>query len=141
MSASNTNAVMLQDLVGEHIMDITPTTDIKHPFDSDANGIDFSLDGIIYMAFENPDDGYRSYLGALLAFKGEAYSLGWKNYEYVRRKVTCVYRDKSEYGVAELLDIIDVETGKLWVSVGTDNSDDYYPFFVGRITPIERDKS
>lgn len=37
--------------------------------------------------------------------------------------------------VNDVLEFVDVETGKIILEVGTDNTDDYYPCFVGYFSP------
>ena len=59
----------LSDLVGAHVLSGIETG--VRAFDDSfwcetSNYIKFTLDGITYMAVEDPDDGYRSYMGEIL---------------------------------------------------------------------------
>lgn len=134
-------AKALQELVGQRVMDYTPTTDVRHPFDTDCCGIAFTLDGVTYLCFEDGSDGYRSSAGPLLSYPGMPYEMGGWQGEYVRWPVLCSWqtaRDSEWGGEAEILEIRLVETGALILRVGTDNSDDYYPSFVAEFRPPAR---
>lgn len=131
-------ATKLEDLVGEHLMDHTPSTDVRHPFDSDSNGIAFTIDGNTYMVFEDGNDGYRPSAGPLLGFKGMPYEIGGDYGEYCRLKVVgsmCLSGDNCS---AHILEFRLVETGAVVLRVGTDNDDDYYPSFVAEWSPPVR---
>lgn len=117
-------------------MGYAPTTDVRHPFDSDSNGVAFEIDGTVYMVWEDGNDGYRSSAGPLMSFSGSPYQIGWNNAEYAAWPVVVSHRTKSEYGGED--DVIEIrmaETGDLVLVVGTENVDDYYPSFVASYTP------
>lgn len=129
---SDVPAQRLEDLVGEHVLDYVPRLDVRHPIDSDAAGCLFGIDGWSYLAFEDPSDGYRSSLGALLAFRGEPYQLGGSFWpEHLAMRVLC----SMEGDGGEVLTMRDVATGRVVFEVGTDHADDYYPSYVARWTP------
>jgi hypothetical protein len=44
-------------------------------------------------------------------------------------------RENDKYEEHDILDLIDVVTGKVVLSVGTGNTDDYYPYWVAEFTP------
>lgn len=92
----------------------------------DGNSISFILDGVTYTAIEDNNDGYRSAMDSLLVNKYECKNI------FKPIPVFCVYRTKAYggYNSADLLDIYEVENGNLILTLGTDNSDDYYPSFV-----------
>lgn len=123
-----TPARTLEELVGEHTMTVTPRMDVRHPFDTDANGCAFHLNGVTYFVFEDPNDGYRSTAMELMSQVGEFYQLGI-DVEYIRPalKVTA----KMNGGVLTFRS----EDDKIVFRVGTDNSDDYYPWYVAEWTP------
>jgi hypothetical protein len=127
----------LKDLVGRHKLDWVPRTDVRHPFDPDANGIVFSLDGTIYLVFEDPSDGYRSNAGPILEFKGGLYELGGVSPEYLFEKyVLASHETQGEYGGEnDILVLRDELTGHEIMRVGTSNVDDYYPSFVSWWNP------
>lgn len=96
----------------------------------DCNAIRFKLDGVVYVATEDPDDGYRSYLGELKIDEVDT-----KN-PFNGVEVIASYRDINKYNeTSEIVDFIDTTTGDIVLSVGTDNSDDYYPCFVAYFNP------
>lgn len=91
----------------------------------DCNVLRFRLDGVVYCAIEDPDDGYRSAMGSLVIDKTPI------NNKFKPVKVLATLGD----GDADTLVLTDVKTGKVVLEVGTDNSDSYYPCFVDRFDP------
>jgi hypothetical protein len=98
--------------------------------------IRFKLDGVVYVAMEDPSDGYRSYLGELKIDEEEI-----KN-PFSGVEVKGVYRTRSgdpeedwTSKSCSILDLVDTTTNEVVVSIGTDNDDDYYPWFVGYFDP------
>jgi len=125
----------LRDLVGPHKMIQAARTDITHPFDSGKEGVAFCLDDKVYLAFEDDNDGYRSQMGALFVATAEAHDL-WSPH-YIRRDVVCRHVDRDKYGDnSDILEVIDADTGHLWLRVGTENIDDYYPGFIAQWFPM-----
>lgn len=103
-----------------------------------SNVINFVLDCITYTAIEDPDDGYRSSLDYITASDFEV------DNRFSPVKVKCSYKsidksfwsDESNLNVSLLQAVdkilfYDIDTNKLILEVGTDNTDDYYPCFVG----------
>jgi hypothetical protein len=122
----------LSDLVGPHVLDFAGRVDVRHPFDPDANGIAWGMDNKTFFVFEDPNDGYRScaetpiVLDVPMAHYTRNYMSG------LSRAVTGRMVLSGDYGTdCEILELIDDETGHCWLSVGTMNTDDYYPYFVG----------
>ena len=96
----------------------------------DCSAIRFKLDGIVYVAIEDPDDGYRSYLGELKIDEVDT-----KN-PFTGVEVLASHRDQNSYGeVSDIIDFLDTTTGRVVLSVGTGNTDDYYPYFVAYFDP------
>ena len=96
----------------------------------DCSAIRFKLNGVVYVAIEDPDDGYRSYLGEL-----KIDQLDIKN-PFENVEVVASYRDSNKYNEkSDIMDFIDTTTGKVVLSVGTGNTDDYYPYFVASFDP------
>lgn len=128
----------LSDLVGERVLQIAPFN-LRHPVPgSDANGVIFTLDSTTYLVFEDESDGYRSRLGVILSFEGDAYQLGGGSFypEYICEPVLCSHSICGEYGVEnDILEIRSKATGVLLFRVGTTNVDDYYPSFVSEWNP------
>ena len=138
--------VELKDLAGEHWLDGVDfdSSEIKKYFKKRYNNdslfmnaevIRFRLDGTVYTALEDPEDGYRSSMDEL--FVGELDIVN--NFPKVK-----VLASMSENEQEDILNLMDLETGKIIISVGTDYSDDYYPMFIGEYNPenmvINKDK-
>ena len=92
----------------------------------DAQMMRFKIDGKIYVATEDPTDGYRSSL---------------KDIVLSEDKMKNVFRGQQVLGKYEgtndrdILEFVSVKTGKVVLEVGTDNADDYYPSFVASFNP------
>lgn len=126
--------VSLESLLGEHTLDavdlfVERVKSYGEVFE-DANAIRFRLDGVTYTALEDPNDGYRSSLGRLFVSKGETMRNVFPPIKVVAKK-----KDHEPYQQNDTLQLIDVVTGKVVLEVGTDNTDDYYPCFVGSFSP------
>lgn len=129
----------LSEIIGEKTLDIVPMMNVRHPFDSEANGVLFALDDTTYIIFEDPSDGYRSYAGPVLSFKGSPCEIGaGSNYpQYLREPVLCRHVTKrGEFdGECDLLEVLSRNTGKAVFTIGTLNVDDYYPSFFCEWSP------
>ena len=100
-----------------------------------ADGDTFCLNGITYVAYADPDDGYRSY-GIFAKSKEEC------QYKFPPQKVKVtnyVEKDDSDetYYPTNIKKIVitDAVTGDEILVIGTDYSDDYYPCAIFRYTP------
>lgn len=93
------------------------------PGDDDPAQIRFVLDGVTYAAIEDPDDGYRSALEGVFICKDKIANTFSPVPVVVSR-----LDDSNIYTIAH-------PDGRVIVEFGTDNSDDYYPCFVGRFDP------
>ncbi len=129
----------LKDLVGYHILDAVDFKDSKvyEEFeDSYLNSTTcrFRLDGIIYVAIEDPNDGYRSMMKDLeLGIFGEitnVFEPVWVEAVYLQER-----KDKCWEDGSDILKLIDLKTGRTVLEVGTGNTDDYYPYFVADFDP------
>lgn len=125
--------VAFDSLLGEHVltgvdMSVERVKQWGEHF-KDANVCTFRLDGVIYTAIEDPDDGYRSSMDKF--FVGGAITN-----EFAPVKVIGTVRTKGEYSqVDDVLVFTDAVTGKTVLEVGTENTDDYYPSFVASFHP------
>lgn len=107
----------LEDFLGEHrlsgvILDDTP--------EKEAGFIRFVLDGTTIQADQDPDDGYRSTLGEIYVS------------EEAVPQADCfatitVMGLKQEHPDNDILELVNVASGKVVLSFGTDNTGDYYP--------------
>jgi len=125
------NTVELESLVGMHTLSgvdrvTVPEGISEHRYDESGDILNFVLDGKIYSAFEDGNDGYRSILGVILVTEGALENM----FEAVG--VLGVMKEGVDY---DILDLYDVANGKIVLSVGTDYTDDYYPWFVAEFEP------
>ena len=124
----------LKDLVGEHLLDAVDFSNEQvkgwgSEFEN-AQVMRFRLDGIVYTVTEDPSDGYRSSMREITT--GE-----WRmsNTFSPIRVVGC---QRTMYGhghSADILELIDVVSGKIVIEVGTMDEEDYYPNFVANFNP------
>lgn len=131
-----TPQVSMESLCGAHVLSGVDQGDAQlQPYegagyDVDCNWIRFVLDGVIYQATEDPDDGYRSSMRDLAIVSDPVANV------FPPCAVVGTIRATGEYGGnSEVLSFIDERTGKVVLEVGTDNSDDYYPSFVAFFDP------
>jgi len=97
--------------------------------DKDARCIRFRLDGVVYIAVEDPEDGYLSCLNEILI--GDKITNQFKKCP-VRGK----WIDKNEYGSdCDIIQFIDDLTNKVVLEIGTDHAYNYYPSFVANFNP------
>ena len=98
------------------------------------HGVDnhrFKLGPNVFEAIEDPDDGYRSYLGSVQATDGEGIFFATpvdtvKVVEVVNNAWEDQFHGYEARSVAD---------GHVWLRFGTDFYLDYYPGFVFRYTP------
>lgn len=123
----------LKDLVGEHQLSGVDTIRerVKQSEDyyEDYEVVRFVIDGKTYKATEDQADGYRSYLKNL-----EVTDEKVKN-SFPPQKVVGKMKDDSGWEKNDTIQFIDKTTGKVVLEVGTDNTDDYYPYCVLRWSP------
>ena len=123
----------LKDLVGSHVFSgiETGTREIlKWGTYEDCGYIKFILDGVTYMALENPADGYRSYMEELKVVDEKC------KIKLPDISVYCKHRSTTEGNYeADLLEFYDEGNDKCFLTIGTENTDDYYPYCVLRYNP------
>lgn len=94
----------------------------------------FKLDDEIYEAIENPDDGYRSMLEEIKPISEEEAE---QNLIFFQNPVDTVkivdISDTSFTGY----ELVSTDDGHVWLRVGTDSVDDYYPCCIIEYTPRE----
>lgn len=119
----------LKDLVGEHILTGVDMSQLapgevgyNNSYDA-SQCINFVLDGVTYTAIEDPDDGYRSSMADLIVSDHKVTN----TFDGVRVVGRIAYDNVIEFTA--------VENGKKVLSVGTDESDGYYPSFVAYWQP------
>ena len=82
----------------------------------------FKLGSIVFEALEDEDDGYRSYLESIPV----VYNKGIFHNKPI---VNVYYEEDDEHSYFK------DETGHIWLEIGTDNTEDYYPCFVFNYSP------
>jgi hypothetical protein len=101
-------------------------------YGADEGDNTFKVDGVVFKVLEDPDDGYRSYMGAInysedhssIFFRSPIARVRVEEYDLTHSHESCNgYR------------LVDVEDDHIWLEFGTDNYDDYYPMFIFRHSP------
>lgn len=125
----------LQELIGKSVLDAVDFgTESRKRWSDEYESCEvcrFRLNGTVYLAVEDPEDGYRSCMRELVVDNNAELSNVFPMVEVVG-----VHRTKYEYGgTSDILELIDAHTGKVVLEVGTENTDDYYPSFVASFHP------
>lgn len=127
----------LEDLVGVYMLDAVDTgvreNGRKYYEDEtySTNYIRFRLDGVVYEAYEDDNDGYRSCMEDLLVVKARM-----KNTFPPALVEARMMPPEDSNGCADyLLEIVDMLTGERVLVVGTHNTNDYYPCFMASWDP------
>lgn len=125
--------ISFNSLIGEHLLTGVDFDNEKiksyGDYYDDCQVMNFTLDEVTYTACEDPDDGYRS---SMRYFHKSNKST--KNV-FQPVKVLARIRTIGDCGDDDVLELIDVITGKLVLEVGTRDTDDYYPMFVAHFLP------
>lgn len=109
----------LHDLCGYHLFSGIERFQTPAEYGLTRSGVRFIFDGVSYEVWEDPSDGYRSYLGEIY----ESDSLPAYLFP-VSVPVVC-HMDDSE--CSEILCVRDALNGEIIMRIGTDYSEDYYP--------------
>ena len=136
-------------------VDISEIPDIKFATDCfvsmvggvyDFFGMDLNhikLNGMVFEFLEDPDDGYRSHLGAVRIPDNDHKAIFFRS--PIAQIKICLYHKKLKLNIEPPEDFIgyyleDISDGHIWALIGTGNTLDYYPFFVCkyRAKPPER---
>jgi len=120
----------LDGLVGKHkFQGISFDVLREHHYeDVDATVVHFILDDIVYTAYEDPDDGYRSMFSHIVESR--------ENMENISNQfevdVYCKFSDDED---EEVLYFFDENNNKPVFFLGTEMYDEYYPCFVAHFSP------
>ena len=82
----------------------------------------FKLNTMVWEAIEEPEDGYRSYLDSV---ERADCTLVFPQRAFARVRV-----EDADDGYFNGWQFVDEEDGHVWLRFGTDNYDDWYPYFV-----------
>jgi len=118
--------ISLDDLVGPHVL-TGVDTDSRESTHRMADSISFTLDGQTYLAVEDPDDGYRSTMDYIARVDEPILNQFATGVKILARM--------SPHNSENILELLNAETGKTILRVGTDNIDDYYPCWVAEYNP------
>jgi hypothetical protein len=112
-----------------------------------GSAFSFCVNGTTYTAFEDPEDGYRSAMGLMVARKGNWCSTRFEPCALIPRFVSRGYqvnvgevvsqhepRDQAAPN-ADTLELMLPGGAEVALAVGTDCSDDFYPSFVATHNP------
>ena len=92
-----------------------------------SNGNKFKLDDLVFEALEDPNDGYRSSLGAIVVRNDKSI--------FQRKPLAKVRMEILELNDSYYHVLIDINTNHEWLRIGTGDIDDYYPYFVYDYNP------
>lgn len=136
---TDVKTVTLDDLVGEHVLDGVDLSEerVKTYGDQfeDVSVIRFRLDGKVYTAVEDPSDGYRSSMKEIFVEECPISNAFAPVRVVGRKKPRSTYGGENDTLENDTLELIDVVTGRTVLEAGTNNTDDYYPSFVGVFHP------
>lgn len=118
----------LSDLTGLHTLSGVDVGDME--VEDEWSGelqfcqyVKFTLDGVHYMAVEDPDDGYRSRCRDLVISDTPP------KYSFRPQSMNCYMKANDEGGYKnDILIMEDIQTGEIILEVGTGDYNDYYPY-------------
>ena len=113
----------LKDLVGDHVL--TGVGEGAFP-DGGENYFSFELDGHVYTAIEDEEDGYRSSMAEIAVDQFTA-ETRLPNVRVVATMDDDVYN--------EILTLTDTVSGQPILHIGTTDFQDYYPCFTAKWMP------
>ena len=120
-------------LYGFHMLSGVDRYKVEHDdsyYTDDAQVFRFILDGVTYLAQENPDDGYRSSLGVFEVTKD-----GVKNMFPPQGVIGAAGKRTEWDDGTNIIVFTDIVTNEVVLEIGTDNSDDYYPCCIMHWSP------
>lgn len=120
----------------EHIPDIKLATDMFVSMvggEYDFYGMEHNavkLNDMIFEILEDPNDGYRSYLGAVRIADSDS------QYIFFRRSLAKIRIEAIDDGEIFMgYYLVDVKDNHVWCRIGTSYVDDYYPSFTCEYSP------
>jgi len=119
----------LKDLEGFHVLD-----GVDYEWEGERNIMRFRLNGVIYVAVEDPDDGYRSHLRDI-RIEDPGASPMVNTFEGIPVYAVPGPTFDSNGDSHETLEIRCVGTHEVVIEVGTRNTGDYYPSCVMNFNP------
>lgn len=129
--SSNAETIPIRSLVGQHTLagwDGPVQVDwvISDDWREELNAVRFVIDGRTVLAVEDLQDNYRSALNGLLTSSVPVVNT------FPPCRVLCSMTDGEDLYVLEMRDMA---TGKTVARIGTDSTDNWYPFVVFDFDP------
>ena len=122
----------LAELLGAHMLDAVDfdndAVNLLKAYNPDleaASTIAFRLDGVVYVAVEDPDDGYRSSMSHIYIVDARMVNV------FPAVKVWGQWAGADE----ALVEFMRMDGGAVLLEVGTDVEDGYYPCFISSFKP------
>jgi hypothetical protein len=123
----------LIDLIGEHVLsgvDMSNKSILQYGSTyENCEVVNFVLDSKTYSAIEDPSDGYRSAMSEIKVSDEPVSNM------FEGQRVLAMMRKDDRHEKNDVLELFDVQTGKIVLQVGTENTDDYYPYWVAVFNP------
>ena len=117
--------LFLEDFVGFHKLSGVDFETVNDKHDMSALVVKFRSNNKVYLASEDACDGYRSCMKEIIQVDESVKNI------FPAVKVLGFYKSKGD----DLIEFRDVFTNKIVLVIGTYDTEDYYPSFVGRFTP------
>lgn len=102
----------------------------------DFYGVDntrFRIGGMTLEAIEDPNDGYRSYLDSIVVRDDSDCIF----FHHPIARVKIEEAEQGQWNSFSGYALVDADDGHVWLRIGTDNYDDYYPCFTFEYKPKE----
>ncbi|MFA6049961.1 MAG: hypothetical protein WC761_02085 [Candidatus Paceibacterota bacterium] len=87
----------------------------------------FKINNMYITVLEDPQDGYRSNYGACMFVENPG---GFFNTPLAQVRISSM-KNANRW----VYEFVDVEDGHIWLTFGTENTDDYYPYFLYAYIP------
>lgn len=106
---------------------------VDHVYDFygvDNNTFCIGINGsrVAFEAIEDKDDGYRSYLDSVI--------IAVIDHTYFKQPIAKVRMERRPTSVTNNgWQLVDVTDEHVWLTVGTNNTDNYYPYFTFEYVP------
>jgi len=99
----------------------------------------FKVGEHVIEVLEDPEDGYRSCLGGFLAHDESRFNFYSKPFAKVKLEEYNENEETSDWERNEFTGyhLVGTDDNHVWLTFGTDHSDDYYPRFTFSYTPKE----
>jgi hypothetical protein len=94
----------------------------------------FKVGSQVFVALEDPSDGYRSYLEAVEVVDKEAAKL----MTFFKKSIDTVKIVEYNDGEFTGYKLVSTTDGHVWLEFGTDYTDDYYPCFIFYYNPRKK---